>query len=135
MIGEDHTYGSEFQNINCYSSTNLVEWTFVGALLTQEGNGDLGPNRVVERPKVIYNSETDKYVLWLHIDDSSYAEAKVGVATGSSVCGEYNYLGSWQPLGYQSRDMTVFQESNGTAYLMSEDVGFISLHPRATSNE
>lgn len=34
MIGEDKTEGSAFQNINCYSSTNLVEWTFENALLT-----------------------------------------------------------------------------------------------------
>jgi hypothetical protein len=103
----------------------------VGALLSQESSGDLGPNRVVERPKVIYNSEAETYVLWVHIDDSSYSEAKVGVATGSSVCGQYNYLGSWQPLGYQSRDMTLFQESNGTAYLLSEDVSLVSLYLEA----
>lgn len=102
-----------------------MRWTFVGALLSQESSGDLGPNRVVERPKVIYNSNTGTYVLWMHIDDSSYGEAKVGVATSSSVCGKYNYLGSWQPLGYQSRDMTLFQDSDGSAYLMSEDVCFL----------
>ncbi|KAF3760746.1 family 43 glycoside hydrolase [Cryphonectria parasitica EP155] len=121
LIGEDHTDGSAFQNINCYSSTDLVSWTYVGALLSQTSSGDLGPDRVVERPKVIYNSSTGKYVLWLHIDDSSYAEAKVGVATGTSVCGKYDYLGSWQPLGYQSRDIGLFQDDDGTAYLLTED--------------
>lgn len=122
LIGEDKTDGSAFQNINCYSSTDLVSWTYVGALLSQTSSGDLGPNRVVERPKVLYNSSTKKYVLWMHIDDSSYAEAKVGVATGDSVCGKYTYLGSWQPLGYQSRDVGVFQDDDGSAYLLTEDV-------------
>lgn len=122
LIGEDKTNGSAFQNINCYSSTDLVSWTYVGALLSQTSSGDLGPNRVVERPKVLYNSSTKKYVLWMHIDDSSYAEAKVGVATGDSVCGKYTYKGSWQPLGYQSRDIGVFQDDDGSAYLLTEDV-------------
>lgn len=122
VIGEDHTDGSAFLNVNCYSSTDLVQWNYVGALLTRQSSGDLGPNRVVERPKVIYNSSTGKYVLWMHIDSSSYGEAKVGVATGSSVCGSYTYLGSWQPLGYQSRDMGLFQDDDETAYLLSEDV-------------
>ena len=99
----------------------------MGALLSQESSGDLGPNRAVERPKVIHNSKTGNYVLWMHIDDSSYNEAKVGVATGSTVCGQYHYLGSWQPLGYQSRGMTLYQELDGTTYLMSEDVSSISL--------
>lgn len=121
LIGEDKTDGSAFQNINCYSSTDLVSWTYVGALLSQTSSGDLGPNRVVERPKVIYNSSTKKYVLWMHIDSSSYGEAKVGVATGDSVCGKYSYLGSWQPLGFQSRDIGLFQDDDGSAYLLTED--------------
>ncbi|KAI1362340.1 carbohydrate-binding module family 35 protein [Xylaria arbuscula] len=121
MIGEDKTNGSAFQNVNCYSSTNLVEWTYVGALLSQTSSGDLGPSRVVERPKVIYNDSTGKYVLYMHIDSSSYGEAKVGVATGNSVCGSYTYQGSFQPLGYQSRDMGLFKDDDGSGYLLTED--------------
>ncbi|KAK9413100.1 putative Glycosyl hydrolase [Seiridium unicorne] len=121
LIGEDKTNGSAFQNVNCYSSTNLVEWTYVGALLSQTSSGDLGPNRVVERPKVIYNSSTKKYVLYAHIDSSDYSEAKVGVATSDSVCGKYSYLGSWRPLGYQSRDLGLFEDDDGKAYLLTED--------------
>ena len=57
----------------------------------------------------MYNDATKKWVLWMHIDSSSYGEAKAGVATCSSVCGNYNYVGSVQPLGFQSRDMNVFK--------------------------
>ncbi|KAI1845153.1 hypothetical protein JX266_008700 [Neoarthrinium moseri] len=121
MIGEDKTNGSPFQNINCYSSQDLVQWTYVGALLSQTSSGDLGPNRVVERPKVIYNSSTKKYVLYLHIDDSSYGEAKVGVATSDTVCGKYTYIRSFRPLGYQSRDLGLFQDDDGKGYLLTED--------------
>lgn len=121
-VGEDKTDGSAFQNVNCYSSTNLVEWTYVGAPLTLQSSGDLGPNRVVERPKIIYNQSTGQYVMYMHIDDSSYSEAKVGVATSSSVCGSYTYRGSFQPLGFQSRDMGLFVDDDQTAYLLTEDV-------------
>ena len=108
--------------MNCYSSTDLVQWNYVGALLSRQGSGDLGPNRVVERPKVIRNAQTNQYVMYMHIDSSSYGEAKVGVATASSLTGPYSYRGSFQPLGYQSRDMGLFQDDDGTAYLLSEDV-------------
>ncbi|KAJ3944782.1 uncharacterized protein N0V96_004796 [Colletotrichum fioriniae] len=122
LIGEDKTEGSAFQNINCYSSTNLVEWTYVGALLSRTtAAGDLGPSRVVERPKVIYNSATKKYVMYMHIDSSNYGEAKVGVATSDTVCGKYTYLSSWQPLGFQSRDIGLYQDDDGSAYLLTED--------------
>jgi Glycosyl hydrolases family 43 len=122
LIGEDKTDGIYFQHVNCYSSQNLVEWTYVGPLLTLQASGDLGPERIVERPKVIYNSQTEKYVLYMHIDNADYSEAKVGVATGDSVCGSFDYMGSWQPLGYQSRDIGLFQDEDGSAYLLTEDV-------------
>ncbi|PGH23893.1 hypothetical protein AJ80_01955 [Polytolypa hystricis UAMH7299] len=121
MIGEDKTEGSQFQNINCYSSQNLVEWTYVGALLSRGSSGDLGPNRVVERPKVVHNKRTGQYVLYLHIDSSDYGEAKVGVATSSQVCGGYSYRGSFRPMNHQSRDMGLFVDDDDTGYLLSED--------------
>ncbi|TGO35090.1 hypothetical protein BHYA_0170g00020 [Botrytis hyacinthi] len=119
--GENKLNGSAFQSINCYSSTDLVNWKFNSYLLTVQSSGDLGPNRVVERPHIMYNAATAKYVMWMHIDDSSYGEARAGVATSSSVCGTYTYLGASQPLGYQSRDLNVFKDTDGTGYLLTED--------------
>lgn len=60
--------------------------------------------------------------MYLHIDSSNYGEAKIGVATSDSVCGRYTYLGSWRPLGFESRDIGLFQDDDGAAYLLTEDV-------------
>jgi hypothetical protein len=120
-FGEDKTNGGSFQNVPCYSSTDLATWKFVNNVLKRQSSGDLGPNRVIERPKVIYNSSTHQYVMYMHVDSSNYSEAKVGVATSSSICGNYSYRGSFRPLGNQSRDMGLFKDDNGTAYLLSED--------------
>ncbi|KAI0121908.1 glycosyl hydrolase [Daldinia grandis] len=57
----------------------------------------------------------------MHIDSSNYGEAKVGVATGDSVCGKYTYVKSYQPLNHQSRDMGLFVDDDGTGYLLTED--------------
>jgi hypothetical protein len=128
MIGEDKTNGTNFLNINCYSSSNLVEWTYVGPLLSKTySNSDLGDDRIVERPKVLYNSVTKKYIMYMHIDDLSYSEAKVGVASADTVCGQYAYHGSFQPQGHQSRDIGLFQDDDGTAYLLSEDRSVFAL--------
>lgn len=121
-VGEDKTNGTAFVNINCYSSSNLVEWTYEGALLSQTASGDTGPGRVIERPKVIFNKNTNKYVMWMHIDSANYGEAKIGVATGDSVCGKYNYLRSERPLGFESRDSGLYVDDDGKAYLLTEDV-------------
>ncbi|CAE7178317.1 hypothetical protein CFE70_005844 [Pyrenophora teres f. teres 0-1] len=120
-VGEDKTSGSAFQNVNCYSSSNLVEWDYEGALLSRTSSGDLGPNRVVERPKIMHNKQTGKYLLWMHIDSSDYKEAKIGVAIGDTVCGKYTYIRSEQPLGFQSRDSGVFVDDDGKGYLLTED--------------
>jgi hypothetical protein len=112
---------TSFQAIPCYASTNLSTWTFEGDALTEQASGDLGPNRIVERPKVIYNASTGEYVMWMHIDNSGYSQAEAGVAESTTPCGPYTYLGASQPLGFQSRDIGLFQDSNGTAYLLTED--------------
>ncbi|KAL2061359.1 hypothetical protein VTL71DRAFT_7632 [Oculimacula yallundae] len=121
LIGENKLNGSAFQSLNCYSSTDLVTWTFVNKVLSLQSSGDLGPNRVVERPHVMYNDQTKKYVMWMHIDSSNYGDAKAGWATSDTVCGNYNYLGSAQPLGFQSRDLNVFKDTDGTGYMLTED--------------
>ncbi|KAK3942029.1 glycoside hydrolase family 43 protein [Diplogelasinospora grovesii] len=124
LVGEDKSQGSAFVNVNCFSSADLVQWKYEGALLSRTSttaSGDLGPGRIIERPKVIYNDKTQKYVLWMHVDSSSYGEAKVGVATGDTVCGKYTYLRSFKPLGFESRDMGLFKDDDGTAYLLTED--------------
>jgi hypothetical protein len=124
-FGEDKTGESSgntsFQDIPCYSSADLHTWTHQGVALAKQGSGDLGPNRIVERPKVIFNASTSTYVMYMHIDNSSYGEAKVGVARSSTPCGPYTYLGSSQPLGFQSRDIGLFQDTDGSAYLLTED--------------
>ncbi|MCX5246651.1 RICIN domain-containing protein [Streptomyces sp. NBC_00201] len=124
-FGEDKTgeasSDTSFQDIPCYTSTNLSDWTYQGQALSRQSSGDLGPSRVVERPKVIYNKSTSTYVMYMHIDSRDYSEAKVGVATSSTPCGPYTYRGSFRPLGNISRDLGLFQDTDGTGYLLSED--------------
>jgi hypothetical protein len=118
-FGENRTQNNWlFVAISCYSSNDLVHWQFRGNVLTLQSSGDLGPNRVVERPKVVYNARTRTFVMYLHIDNTSYSEAKVGVATSKFIDHGYTYQGSYNPLGNESRDMTVFQDTDGTAYLI-----------------
>jgi len=121
MVGEDKTAGQQYSAVSCYSSQDLTTWHFEGNALSREADGDLGPSRVVERPKVIYNDTTRQYVMYMHVEDPTYQEAKVGVATSPTPCGPYTYRGSFRPLGYQSRDLGLFKDDDGTGYLLTED--------------
>ena len=122
-FGEDKTgekKNGDFLNVTCYSSTDLATWTFVANVLTRQPSGELGPKRIIERPKVIHNKTTGQYVMYMHVDTPGHTATRVGVATSSSVCGRYTYRGSTQPLGKKSLDITLFQDDDGSAYLLSE---------------
>ncbi|GAA3453439.1 ricin-type beta-trefoil lectin domain protein [Dactylosporangium matsuzakiense] len=121
MVGEDKVAGSTFTAVACYSSTDLVHWTRQANALSRQAGGDLGPGRIVERPKVLYNSTTHKYVLWVHIDNTSYSDQRAGVAVSDTPCGPYTYLGATRPLGHPSRDLGLFKDDDGTAYMIHED--------------
>ncbi len=105
--------------ISCYSSKNLQDWKFEGIALapdiTDPAN-DLNISKVLERPKVIYNEKTGKFVMWLHIDSEDYSYARAGVAVSDKPEGPYSFLGSIRPNDQMSRDMTLFKDDDGKAY-------------------
>ncbi len=117
-FGENRNGNGTFKAVSVYRSSDLKNWEYRNDVLTSSSASELNLSNI-ERPKVIYNSTTGKYVLWMHKENGvDYGEAKVAVATSSTVDGNYTYVGSFRPLGYDSRDMTVYND-NGTAYLIS----------------
>lgn len=107
--------------VSCYTSKDLLHWTYMGIALAPEmrdTSSDLYTGRVIERPKVIYNEAARQYVMWMHIDRDDYSAARVGVAVSNTPQGPYHYLRSLRPNGQMSRDMTVFKDDNGKAYLI-----------------
>lgn len=111
--------------VSCYSSRNLLDWHYEGLALpaAEDPASDLHPSRIVERPKVVYNQRTGQYVMWLHVDTADYRYARAGVAVSERPAGPYRYLGSLRPLDMESRDLTVFQDDDGAAYLIHASDG------------
>lgn len=107
--------------VSCYSSKNLADWKYEGLALsavTDDENSPLHPTKVAERPKVIYNEKNDNFVMWLHLDDKSYTFAGVGIAISNSPTGPFRLIAAKQPNRQDSRDMTIFKDIDGTAYLV-----------------
>ncbi|MBP2000019.1 hypothetical protein J2Z69_001038 [Paenibacillus shirakamiensis] len=120
-VGEDKTGitdSGKFRGVNIYSTTDFVNFKFEVQALSPQVSGDLTNDRIVERPKIIYNNSTNKFVMYMHIDNSCYCDAKVGVATSSSITGPWTYQGSYRPLNHEIRDMTIYKDTDGAAYLM-----------------
>jgi hypothetical protein len=120
-VGEDKSAnGAGFKAVNCYASKDLVSWQFRNAIITRDTAPELAAaDRIIERPKLIYNDSTHQYVMWLHWEGQNYAEAAAGVFTSDSVDGDYSYRNSFRPNGNMSRDDALFKDDDGKAYFVS----------------
>ena len=104
--------------VSAYRSTDLRNWEFRNNVLTKTSAAELDVANI-ERPKVIYNALTGGYVMWMHKENGS-TTARPGPPwpRRPNVDGAYTYHGSFRPLGFDSRDITLFND-NGTAYMIS----------------
>lgn len=88
--------------VTCYSSQDLVHWKNEGIALPVMPAGsysDIESGCILERPKVVYNAKTKKYVMWFHLElkGKGYAAARVGVAVSDKVTGPYRFVHSYRP--------------------------------------
>ena len=120
--GEDRSQSNDpaKRYVACYSSKDLVHWKFRNQVLAMSAPDNLGPDWILERPKVFYNQKTKKYVMYLHLDGHGYKLARVGVAVSNKADGNFTYVKSFRPLGQESRDIGQFIDDDGSAYLIFE---------------
>ncbi|WP_049561906.1 RICIN domain-containing protein [Nonomuraea sp. SBT364] len=118
-FGENRNPDGTFRAVSVYRSADLATWEFRNNVLTQSSHAELGVANI-ERPKVVYNASTGRFVMWMHKENgSNYSEARAAVASSATVDGAYTYHGSFRPLGqHMSRDITLYND-NGTGYMIS----------------
>lgn len=144
--------------VSCYASTNLYDWKYEGVVLPSDArnpNSDLACENVIERPKVIYNAKTGKFVMWFHQDSPDYQAARCGVAVSDTPVGPFKYRGSFRPDagvwpvnatpddrkpgatnllardfagGQMARDLTLFEDEDGRAYLFYASENNATMH-------
>lgn len=87
--------------VSCYSSKDLLNWKNEGLALKvkNDTSGLLNPGCVIERPKVLYNEKTGKFVMWFHheLKGQGYKAALTGVAVSDNITGPYKYIRSLRP--------------------------------------
>lgn len=117
FCGDVLTLDSPFRPIDVRSSSELVT------------DAEAGRGCNIERPKVLYNAKTGKYVMWMHWENGKdYTAARCAVASCDTVDGNYVYHGSFNPVGHMSRDCTLFVDDDGTAYFISAARDNADLH-------
>ncbi|MGF7037583.1 glycoside hydrolase family 43 protein [Mucilaginibacter lappiensis] len=87
--------------VHCYSSKDLYNWKDEGISLSVSPDpaSDIAKGCILERPKVIYNKKTKKYVMWFHLEllGKGYSVARAGVAVSDKVTGPYQFVKSYRP--------------------------------------
>ena len=86
--------------VRVYSSKDLYNWKNEGVALSVVNDtlSKLQKGCIIERPKVIFNKKTKKFVMWFHheLKDKGYKSALTGVAISENVLGPYNYKNSFR---------------------------------------
>ena len=84
--------------VHVYSSKDLYNWKDEGIALKMldDTTSMLQKESLLERPKVIYNKKTKKFVMWFHheLKDQGYKAALTGVAVSNNVTGPFKYINS-----------------------------------------
>ncbi len=88
--------------VRCYSSKDLYNWKNEGIALSVEKNDTLSPITLgctIERPKVIFNKKTKKFIMYFHLElkGQGYSAAQVGIATSNTITGPYAFVKSLRP--------------------------------------
>lgn len=174
--------------VHCYSSTDLYNWEDAGIALhvSDDPASEIAKGCILERPKVIYNAKTSRFVMWFHLElkGQGYKSARVGVAVAKQPAGPYTFMHSFRPNagrwpinvtaedreaiydaklmaemhkhqgggsdpatlrfpfwvrdfanGQMSRDMTLFEEDDGTAYHICSSEENSTLHISQLSDD
>lgn len=82
--------------VHVYSSRDLYNWRDEGAalLLDKDPDSVIHRNCILERPKVLFNAKTGKFVMWFHVElndqrKRGYGAAYAGVAVADAPTGPY----------------------------------------------
>ncbi|MCX7003284.1 MAG: hypothetical protein NTV22_08435 [bacterium] len=108
--------------VSCYRSTDLLNWDNLGLCLTADADpaSPLHRTKIVERPKVLYNAATGKFVMWMHLDEPGYTFSRAGIAVADCPAGPFTLVRVQRSIshdyGYPDHDPRN-QREQGNAFL------------------
>lgn len=111
--------------VRCYKSKDLYNWEDCGLIIPPEPDNPLSslhPSSSMDRPHIIYNKKTKKYVCWLKIMMDMNIQAET-VLTADNILGPYTKVKEGiRPLGMSAGDFDLTVAEDGKAYYYFERV-------------
>lgn len=121
----DKAAGIWHWGVRYYASTDLYNWEDRGLLIppvTDDPNSSLHPTSMMDRPHILYNARTQKYVCWLKIMEKDQTQTET-VLTADSFFGPYTIVREkLRPLGMSAGDFDLAVAPDGKAYYFFERV-------------
>ena len=111
--------------VRCYASKDLYNWEDKGLIIPPEPDNEqspLYPSAYMDRPHIIYNKSTKKYVCWLKI---MYLDGRQDetVLTADNILGPYTKVRTGlRPLNMSAGDFDLAVAPDGKAYYYFERV-------------
>jgi len=112
--------------ISVYSSSDLQSWTYRGVALSvsAERGSDIERGCIMERPKVVWNARTQRFVMLFHLElkGRGYEAARVAFAESASPTGPFRFVrsqrlhaGQW-PFDFTEQDIAAAQQTQPEAW-------------------
>jgi hypothetical protein len=111
--------------VRCYSSKDLYNWKDMGLIIPprpEDEASSLHPAACMDRPHIIYNRFTKKYVCWLKIMNKDRTQTET-VLAADRFTGPYRVVREGlKPLGMSAGDFDLAVAEDGKAYYFFERV-------------
>ena len=111
--------------VRCYSSKDLYNRKNEGIIIPPEPDNpdsSLHPSALMDRPNIIYNNKTKKYVCWLKIMNKDGTQTET-ILTADSILGPYTKVKEGlRPLNMSAGDFDLVVAEDGKAYYYFERV-------------
>ena len=111
--------------VRAYASTDLYNWEDKGLIIPprpDEPDSPLHPSACMDRPHIIYNAKTKKYVCWLKIMNKDGTQSET-ILTADSFLGPYTIVReNLRPLNMSAGDFDLAVAPDGKAYYFFERV-------------
>jgi hypothetical protein len=111
--------------VQCYASKDLYNWEDKGIIIPpneEDENSPLHPSQFMDRPHIIFNEKTGKFVCWLKIMKKEGTQEST-VLMSDHILGPYTMVKSGlRPLNMSAGDFDLVLAPDGKAYYYFERV-------------
>lgn len=107
--------------VKLYSSDDLYNWTDEGFAVkeSEDKSNPFHPANIMDRPHILFNAKTGRYVLWAKTAKGDFSNAAFSVCVGEDLR-SFRFLREIVPSPHHAGDFDLFEE-DGKAYIVYEN--------------